>query len=85
MKRISIAGLFLFFFGIASFSHGKSPAPILPTLKPQKPPATKGLFSTAAYEQKTLNRLNYHRALAGLNTLSLDTNLMMPRKGWILS
>ena len=73
-------GLFGFFVAFTvllmiSTAQADSGNPFLPTLKPKATPQVRGLFSAPDYQLKTLNRMNYHRTLAGLDTLSLQADL----------
>jgi len=72
MKRIFLVWISILCLGPAIPARGQSPAPNLPLLKPAVPLKTMALFSTAEYQQKTLNRVNYHRALAGLEAFTVS-------------
>lgn len=46
-----------------------------PSLRPFLSWQPQGLYSTASYTLSTLNRVNYHRALAGVEPLSLQSQI----------
>ncbi len=77
MKRMLLLLISMLFLVNVPVVLGGEATTFLPELKPNIPPTGKALFSTPEYEQKTLNRVNYYRSLAGLDDFSLSETLSL--------